>query len=244
MNPSARPDAPDRGLLARAMGMVASPIETLRTVIRFPRPASMLLIVCALMAAATAAPQFTVRGRQATLELQVRQFERMAGQPVSPAMYERMEQQTARIGPYLVALNVFVTVPVGTLFFSALYWATFNILLGGTAAFKQVLGIVAHAQVINAVGIVIGAPIQYAQDTPSPGGPFSLAPLAPMLDPDGYAAALLNMLTVFQIWATVVTAVGLALLYRRRFAPVVTGLVLFHVVVMAGFAALFSLVSR
>jgi hypothetical protein len=42
----------------------------------------------------------------------------------------------------------------------------------------------------------------------------------------------------------VVTAVGLALLYRRRSAPVVTGLLLFHVVVMAGFAALFSLVSR
>jgi hypothetical protein len=237
-------EAPDRGLLARIAGIVLSPEETLRTVLRFPRPAAILLVVCAALALATAAPQFTVRGRRAALDMQVQQAERIMGQPVTPAMYERMEQQAARTGPYFAILGVFVGVPVATVFFSALYWAAFNILLGGTAAFSQVLGIVAHSQVITALGALVSAPIQYAQAVPSPAGPFNLGVLAPMLDPSGFPAALLGSLTVFQIWATLVTAAGLALLYRRRLWPIATGLLILHVAVVAVFAGLPFLFSR
>ena len=244
MTPSDGQEAPDRGLLSRITGMIVAPGETLRSVLRFPRPASILFVVCAVLAAATVAPQLTARGRRAAVDMQVQQIERVTGQPVAPAMYERIEQQAAGVGRWFAVLGIFVGVPVATVFFSALYWATFNILLGRTAAFKQVLGIVAHSQVVTALGAVLSAPFQLLDQMPNPGGPFSFVSLAPMLDPESYPAAVLATLNVFTVWAAVVTGIGLALLYRRRLAPVVTALLLFQVGVTAFVVALPFLFRR
>jgi hypothetical protein len=46
------------------------------------------------------------------------------------------------------------------------------------------------------------------------------------------------MLTVFQIWSVIVTAIGLATLYRRRPGTIATALLMVHVLIMAGFASL------
>lgn len=234
----------DLGLMARVVGMIVSPTDTFRAVIRFPRPAVILLFVCAVLALATAGPQFTARGRQAALDLQVRQMERFTGQPVAPEVYAGMEQSAERFGPYFAALGIFVMVPIASLVFTGLYWVAFNALLGGTATFKQVLAIVTHGQVITALGALVSAPIQYAQDVATAAGPFNLGVLAPMLDPDGFAAALLGMLNVFQIWSVIVTAIGLALLYHRKTRNVALALLTVHVLVMAAFAGASFLFSR
>lgn len=234
----------DRGLMARVVGMVTAPGDTLRAVIQSPRPVGVLLLVCLALAVATAGPQFTEKGRRAMLEMQIQQTERFTGQPVPPEAYARMEQQTASVGPYLTLVGIFVMVPITTLIFTALYWAGFNAFLGGTGTFKQVLAIVTHSQVITAIGALVSAPIQYFQNVVTPGGPFSLVALAPMLDPDGFAASFLGMLTVFQIWSVVVTAIGLALLYRRKTGSVFAALLVVHVLITAAFAALPFLFSR
>ncbi len=234
------PAVSDKGLLARAIGMLVAPTETYRAVIRFPRPVTILLLVCLALGLGAAAPQFTARGRQATVDMQVQQMERFTGQPVSPEQYARMEQQAASVGPYMTLAGIFVFVPVVTLIFTGLYWAGFNAFLGGTATFKQVLGIVTHAQVINGAGALQSAPIHYVQTAPTPGGPFSLAALAPMFEPDGFVASFLGMLTVFQIWSVIVTALGLALLYQRKTRNVALALLALHVLITAAFAALFS----
>jgi hypothetical protein len=237
-------DVPDRGLLSRAVGIVVSPGDTLRTVLRFPRPAGILLLVCAVLAATAVAPQFTARGRRAAVDLQVQQLERMTGKPVTPQMYEQLERTAAGPARWFAVLGIFVGVPVATVFFSALYWAAFNILLGGSATFGQVLGVVAHSQVITALGAAAAAPFQFLQQVPSAAGPFSLVALAPMLDPSGYPAAVLSMINVFTIWATVVTAIGLALLYRRTLAPILVALLVVQVVVSGLFAGIPFLLSR
>jgi hypothetical protein len=120
----------------------------------------------------------------------------------------------------------------------------FNAILGGTATFKQVLGIVTHSQVIMALGALVSAPIQYAQDVATPAGPFNLGVLAPMLDPDGFAASLLGMLSVFQLWSVIVSAIGLAALYHRRLRNVAIVLLAVHVLITAGFAGLSFLFPR
>ena len=243
MSEPAGAPAAARGLMARIVGMVTAPGDTLRDVIQFPRPVGVLLLVCLALAVATAGPQFTEKGRRAMLEMQVQQAERFTGQPVPPEAYARMEQ-TAGMGPYFTLAGIFIMIPVTTLIFTGLYWAGFNAFLGGTGAFKQVLAIVAHAQVITALGALVSAPIQYLQDVVTPGGPFSLVALAPMLDPDSFAASFLGMLTVFQIWSVVVTAIGLALLYRRKTGSVFAALLVLHVLITAAFAALPFLFSR
>ena len=78
--------------------------------------------------------------------------------------------------------GAFIGLPIFTLIITALYWVVFNALLGGTAAFKQVLAVVTHSQVISALGAAIGAPIQMMQGTITMGGPFNLAALVPFLD--------------------------------------------------------------
>ena len=121
--------------------------------------------------------------------------------------------------------------PVMTLIFSGLYWVIFNTVLGGTAAFKQVLAIVTHSQVIPAIGTAIGVPIQMMQGKMTAGGPFNLGVLVPMLDENSPIATLLGATSVFAIWGTVVTAIGLAVLYRRKALSIAIGLIVAYLLI-------------
>jgi hypothetical protein len=135
--------APEMGIIARAMGILTAPGRTFEVVVANPRPAAILLLVTLVMAIAASAPQFTEKGRLATLEMQVQTIERMTGQPISDQMYQQMATgaQSTR-GGYYAMISTFIFMPIVALFFTALYWAVFNAVLGGTASFKQVLGVI------------------------------------------------------------------------------------------------------
>jgi hypothetical protein len=226
----------DKGTLARAVGMIVSPGETLRAVIARPRPGIILLLVCIVVSLATALPQMTARGQQTTLDTQVQQTERMTGQPVTPEAYASM-QKFVSYSPYISAVAVFIMVPVITLLFSVVYWALFNVVLGGSAALKEVVGIVAHTQVIGALGAVLGAPIQYIKGVQTAAGPFNLGALAPMLDPSTFLAKYLGGMNVFTIWSIFATAIGLALLYRRKTWPIAAMLIALYLLLAGVFTA-------
>jgi hypothetical protein len=226
----------DKGTLSRAVGMIVSPGETLRAVIARPRPGIILLLVCIVISLATAVPQMTERGRQMTLQTQVQQTERMTGQRVAPDARARMEQY-ASYSPYISAVAIFVMVPIITMLFAVVYWALFNVILGGSAALKEVVGIVAHTQVIGALGAVLGAPIQYFKGVQTMAGPFNLGALAPMLDPSTFLAKYLGGMNVFTIWSLLATAVGLALLYRRKTWPIAVGLIALYLLLAGVFTA-------
>ncbi|HWB17172.1 MAG TPA: YIP1 family protein [Vicinamibacterales bacterium] len=226
----------DQGTLARAVGMIVSPGETLRAVIARPRPGIILLLVCIVISLATALPQMTERGRQTTLNMQVQQTERVTGKPVTPEAYASM-QKFVGYSAYISAVAVFIMVPVITLLFSAVYWALFNTVLGGSAAFKEVVGIVAHTQVIGALGAVLGAPIQYFKGVQTAAGPFNLGALAPWLDPSTFLAKYLSGMNVFTIWALIATSIGLAILYRRRTTMIATTLIVIYLLLAGAFTA-------
>jgi hypothetical protein len=215
MTTPTEPAAREMGLLSRAVGVITSPAETFRSVSASPRPAGILFLVCLLSGLATALPLFTEQGQRSVIEMQVREATRFS--PNAPPAQTR--QALERMGPYLGYMTLgqfFIIVPVVSILFAGLYWLVFNVVLGGTADFKQVLGVVTHSQVITALGAVLGAPIQYAQGLSSPVGPFHLGALAAGLDPNHPLARLLGALTFFGIWQSIVTAIGLAVVYRRR----------------------------
>ncbi len=237
-----QPDAapvPEKGLLSRAIGMVVSPGETFKSVVQTPRPAGILFLICLVMGLATGLPQFTERGRQATLDMQATQIERFTGQPVTPEAYAAMEQR-AHYGGYITIASMFIVIPVFTVLFGALYWVVFNAILGGTASLKHVLAVVSHAQVISALGAIVSAPIQYIQGTQTAAGPFNLGALAPMLEPGSTLASILGGLSVFTIWQIVVTAIGLGVLYRRKSGGIAIALLAVYVVIVSVFAVGFS----
>ena len=145
-----------------------------------------------------------------------------------------MEQMSPYNG-YIAFISVFIFVPVITLLVSGLYWLVFNVVLGGTADFKQVLGVIAHSQMILAVGTLIGTPLQYALGNVTAAGPFHLGALAAPFDPSSGIARLLGALTIFGIWQSIVSGLGIAVLYRRRPAGIVVALLILYVALTAFF---------
>ena len=230
---------PDQGLLARAVGIIVSPGKTYETVVAHPRPATILLAICLVLGLATAGPQFTEQGRAAVLEAQTRAIEQRTHQTITPQMAETMAS-IGRYSGYATFGSMFIFVPVISLLVAAVFWAIFNAILGGTASFKQVLAIVTHAQVIAALGAVVSAPIIWVKGIQSAAGPFNLGALAPMLDPSSFVATCLSSLNVFSLWQIVVSAIGLAVLYRRKVSPIAAFLVIAYLLMVAGVTAVVS----
>lgn len=237
-----QPEQPQLGLVGRAVGVITSPAATFADVVRAPRPVLILLVVSAVIAIASTLPQMTERGRQAILQTQIDTIERFTGQPVSDEVYAQMEANSRRsFTRYLGIVATFVWMPIMALFFTAILWGLFNLLLGGTAAFKQVLGIVTHSMVIMAVGAAVSAPIQMMQTTFSLAGPFNLGALVPMLDPEGFVARFLTATSAITIWQTIVLAIGLGVLYRRKSTGIAIGLLAAYAALVAVGVAIFSM---
>jgi hypothetical protein len=226
-------------VIARFLGVITSPRATFEAVARDPRPFGILALVALITALAVGGPQFTDRGRQAALDLQVKQVEKFTGQPVTDQVYATMDKRSHYNG-YIVLVSTFVFFPIGILIGTAIYWAIFNGILAGTAKFKQVMGIVSHSAVISALGAAIGAPIQYMQGTATTAGPFNLGALMPFLPDNSFLANFFGSVGVFTIWGIMVTAIGLAVLYKRKTRNIAITLMAVYVLFVAGIAAFMS----
>jgi hypothetical protein len=230
---------PGPGLLSRAIGMITSPKATFEKIVANPKPAGILFVVALIVALAAASPQFTEAGRQATLDMQVKQQEQWTGKQVSDEQYARMEQMS-KYGIVFGIVGTFIFLPVVSLIFAGLYFVAFNAIMGGTASFKQVLAVVTHSQVIGAVGAVAGAPIQLMRGTISMAGPFNLGALVPMVDESSTIARVLGSVSVFTLWGLIVTGIGLGVLYRRKGGPIGVVLIVVYLLIVFGIVALFS----
>lgn len=228
-----------QGLISRFFGIITSPRATFEGVVKNPRPFGILAIVALLTAVAVSAPQLTERGRQASLDMQVKQSERFTGRPVSDQQYAQMEKMS-HYTPIFTSIGPFISFPIFTLIFAAIYWAIFNGILAGTASFKQVTGIVAHSAVITALGAILGAPVQYMQGTMSNVGPFNLGALMPFLPEGSFMANFFGAVSVFTIWGIIVTAIGLAVLYKRKTRNIAITLLAVYFLVVAGVSAFLS----
>jgi hypothetical protein len=226
---AAAPDTgPDMGLVARIIGIITSPGKTFEAVVRRPRPMGVLLIVTVVMTIAAVAPQMTERGRQAALDMQVSAIERMTGQPVSDQMYQQMAQNASSpLARYTAVIGTFVWMGLLALFFTAVYWAIFNAILGGTASFKQVLGVITHSMVIMALGALAAMPFQLMAERMTMTGPFHLGALVPGLAEDSAFRMFLVGMNFFTLWMIAVIAIGLGVLYKRKASTI--GIVLFLV---------------
>jgi hypothetical protein len=139
--------------------------------------------------------------------------------------------------PIVSLVSALIFLPIVTMFLSALYWALFNVVLGGTATFKQVLSTSSHSQVIAALGVLVGLPFMMMNPTASMGGPFNLGAAAPMLEEGSRLLRFLTNVSVFSLWAVFVNAIGLAVLYKRK----TTGIFIALLVVYLAFTYLISM---
>jgi hypothetical protein len=232
------PPVPAKGLLARFIGVIVSPKETFASVVASPKVVGMLLLGSLVMGLAQGIPQFTERGRQMQLSMQIQMAER-GGREIPPQARENMAR-IQRITSYLTIPLTIISVTFICVLFALLYWAAFNVILGGTASFKQVLAVVAHSLPIGALGYAIGAPIMYSQGVLTIGGPFNLGMLVPMLDETSRVFRVLSNTNIFQIWSSLITGIGLGVLYKRSGLTIGLVLIAFTLAVGFGFSFLFS----
>jgi len=232
------PVAPAKGLLARAIGVITSPKATYEAVVANPKPFGILLLAGLVMGLAQGLPQMTQRGRQAAVAMQVQMMERF-GQQIPAEAIPAMEER-AKFSSYFSVPTTTIGVAAACLFFSAIFWAIFNVIFGGTASFKQVFAVVAHSQVIGALGYALSAPIMYAQGTMSMGGPFNLGILVPMLDEQSLIASVLGATSVFAIWGSLNTGTGLGVLFKRNGLTIGIVLIVIWLGIAAGVASILS----
>jgi hypothetical protein len=218
-NTTVQPGAPPApmGLLSRFIGVITSPGDTFRSVVSYPRWFGMLAVVTVGMAVLSAAPMMTEAGREAALNQQVTQNERFTGQPVSDQQYETMRTMSG-VMPYITMVSMLIMIPLMSLITAGILYVIFNVAMGGTATFKQVFAIVAHASVISLLSVAFTAPINMARG--AVGSVTSFGALLPMLDEDSFVGRLMGMIDLFMIWYVIVLAIGLAVLYRRRTQPI------------------------
>lgn len=238
MSETTAPPVPAKGLFARAIGVMFSPKETFTAIVATPKVLGALLLAGLVIGLAQGIPQFTERGRQAQMNMQIQMMER-SGREVPPQARENMER-FAGITKYVTIPLTLISVSVICLIFATLYWVAFNVILGGTATFKQVLAVVAHANLVGALGYAIAAPIMYSQGVVTIGGPFNLGILVSMLDETSRVYRVLSNTSVFQIWAAFVTGAGLGVLYRRSGLIIGIVLAVFGMAIAFGFSFLFS----
>jgi hypothetical protein len=216
-----------KSLPARIVGVLVAPRATYADVAARPRVVGALVFVVLVSIAATFTFLSTEVGQQAALEQQLRQMESFGRTP-NDAQYQRMAQMLP-YARYFAGVSQLVVLPLAALIVGGIAFAVFNAVLGGDATFKQTYAVVVHSGVVAALQQLFVLPLAYAKGTMS--SPTNLMVFLPFLDENTFVARLLGSIDLFLIWWIVSLAIGLAVLYRRRTAPIATTLLSFYVAI-------------
>jgi hypothetical protein len=94
---------------------------------------------------------------------------------------------------------------------------------------------VVHSSFVWVIGWLFVMPLNYARESLS--SPSNLSVLVPMLDENAFITRLLGSIDLFMVWWTIVLAIGMAVLYRRRTQPILVTFLGVYAVIALGIAA-------
>ena len=137
--------------------------------------------------------------------------------------------------------TILVFGPLMTFLVSGILIGVFNALLGGSARYGQVLGIVAYSGAVNLLQTLFVLPLNYVRG--SMASATNLGVFVQFLDESNFIARFLGMMDVFIIWSLVVMAIGLAVLYRRKTAPIFWSLMGVYVAIALVFSTVMMVMS-
>ena len=204
------------GLAARMAGVIFSPGDTFPAIVAQPRVLGVLVVTTILMAAAVFGFLSTDVGMNASLDQQMRMMESLRFN-FPDEFYDQMEAR-APMARYYAAGGILVTSPLICAVVAGIIILIFNVVLGGEATFKQAFAIVAHSQVLLVVQQFFILPLNYVRETMS--SATTLSVFAPMIDEMSFLGRLLGWIDLFWVWWIVNLAIGAAVLYKRKSAPI------------------------
>jgi hypothetical protein len=220
---SAATAAPSMGLVARIFGVLFSPRRTYTDVAARPR----ILGVLAFVVLVTGGLQMwflsTETGQQAlltTFQQGIRQSEAQGNEV--PAETRQTLERVARISGYVAAGAQVVFAPAFLALVAVILGWLFNAFLGGDVSFRHVYAVVVHSTVVSAFGALFTTPLMYVKGEMV--SPTQLSVFFPMLDEQSFVTYFLKALDLMFLWWIFSMAIGLAVLYKRRTAPVASTL--------------------
>lgn len=231
--------APPKNLLSRALGVIFSPRATYADIAARPRVLGALLAVVVVIAATNFVFLSTEVGQRAMVDQQLSAMESF-GVNITDQMVANMERGAPRAAYFSVA-GVLVFVPVVMAIMAGVALAIFNAVLSGDASFKQVYAIVVHSGFISTLQVLFVTPLNYLRESMS--SATSLAVFLPMVDETSFLGMLFGSIDFFRIWSTLSLAIGLAVLYKRRTAPIAWSLLAIYAVVILVIAAVRAALS-
>ncbi|HEX7485613.1 MAG TPA: YIP1 family protein [Vicinamibacterales bacterium] len=231
---------PDKGLVARFIGVITSPRETYAAVAAFPRWLGMAIVVILIVGACQMWFQSTAVGRQATLDEAIRRTESF-GMKVSDQMYEQirksiMEPPAWRTG--LTAATMVVGPPIMWAILAGALFLVFGVFTGGRATFKQVFAVVVHSSVISTIGTLFLTPLNYFRQSLS--SATNLGVFLPFLPEGSFLARLAGMADLLLIWWLTSLAIGVAVTYKKKTGSVAMVLFGVYAVIAIGIAAIMA----
>ena len=226
-------DTPAKGLLARAFGVIFSPRSTYADVAAHPRILGALLAVVVIIAAANFWFLSTEVGQHAMVDQQLSTMESF-GVKVTDDVVANMERRAPQ-GAYFSLAGIVVFVPLVMAIIAGLALAVFNAIMGGDASFKQVYAVVVHSGFLAALQVLFVTPLNYVRESMS--SATSLAVFLPMVDDTSFLGLLFGSIDFFRIWSTLSLAIGLAVLYKKRTAPVAWSLLALYAIIVLSVAA-------
>jgi hypothetical protein len=206
-------------LMSRLAGVLRSPRATFAALARAPRWADALAVTFVVSVACGAVLLETETGRLALVD----QWERTAiafGQPVDDARYASFMEASENGALYAVAAAL-ASGPLLVFGVTTLLYLLFTRARGGTATYRQVLAVVAHAGIILALRQLVAAPLDYARETLA--SPMTLGLFFRTLDEGSPLARFFGVIDFFVLWWVFALGIGISVLYGRRPRPLMLG---------------------
>ena len=189
--------------MQRFVGVITSPKSTFESVVSFPRWFGIFAITVVLSLAVSTAFFWSEVGQSAFID------QMKAG---NPAVTDQQAQMAVTVTKYATPI-------AGPIF----------AISGGSASFKQVLAVVAHAGVVSTLAQVLLMVANYFRG--SMVSVTSLQGLGQAFAEHGFMAGFLGAIDLWWFWYFLVLAIGLGVLYRRRTAPIFVSFTVLYLVI-------------
>ena len=206
-------------LVQRFVGMITSPKSTFESVVSFPRWFGIFAITVALSIAVSTAFFWSEVGQSAFID------QMKAG---NPAVTDQQAQMAVTVTKYVTPIGGPIFAVLFLLALAGILMGVFAI-TGGSASYKQVLAVVAHAGVVSTLAQVVLMVANYFRG--SMVSVTSLQGLGQAFSEHGFMAGFLGAIDLWWFWYFLVLAIGLGVLYRRRTAPIFISFTVLYLVI-------------
>ena len=198
------------GVAARLIGVLFSPKDTFAAIAARPRWLAAMAVVIVVMGGAQFALLSTDVGKQLALDQNVAFME--AFTTITDEMYDQMEasMENAR---YTGPIFILFAIPLFSAISAGILHVLFGLIGGGTGTFKQMYAVSAHTSIISALQLVFTTVVTVAAGRTAGA---NLSVFAPTLEETTFVYRFLSTIDLFYVWSTFVTAVGVAVLYKKR----------------------------